>query len=299
MIHGQVPLILFDIMNEGENSLEFFYSYHYQKIKKTIASDFFQELVDWLYFLPTPPILREVKSKFPDKNVERMLEGLVDFGLIIRKERRYYLGFPIRSKEDQRQVYARYHEINRFFSKKTVAAKPLFLPSFLSIDNEEAYFYGVLAEMPQVYLQQLHHTNFSLLTVASNRWNNSLGAFFQANRENKELPEFMQLQQLLGDVDESYFLDQIDVILERIKKKKNPRWSIFFEALLQVKLLSDEKPPQQIVRSYHEGFFLQEKESNRQQLDHFSEFEKKIIAASLLKDYPELEQTIIIEHPND
>ncbi|MFR6668027.1 MAG: DUF1803 domain-containing protein, partial [Enterococcus sp.] len=62
--------------------MEFFYSSHYQGIQKIIDSELFSKLILFLKKQQKPPILRELKQNFPEKNFEKILDQLIDAGII-------------------------------------------------------------------------------------------------------------------------------------------------------------------------------------------------------------------------
>ena len=98
--------------------MEFFYSSHYQGIQKIIDSELFLKLILFLKKQQKPPILRELKQNFPEKNFEKILDQLIDAGIINRKDRRYQVAFPIYSTQDQQKSRERWQLPNTIISEQ-------------------------------------------------------------------------------------------------------------------------------------------------------------------------------------
>src|SRR5699024_7103113 len=68
-----------------------------------------------------------------------------------------------------------------------------------------------------------------------NKLSYSLANYFYLQKKQLPVPsEFLKLVELIGDVNETYYFDQVEVIIERIQaqKYKNRRSSIFFDSLI-------------------------------------------------------------------
>ena len=84
--------------------MKFFYSPHFRSLQPILESSKFHELVEELLNSQEPPTLRALKAKFTDGSFDKILDRLIAEKLIIRQERRYYLGFPIYNEHDQQQI---------------------------------------------------------------------------------------------------------------------------------------------------------------------------------------------------
>ncbi len=86
----------------------------------------------------------------------------------------------------------------------------------------------------------MSHEQFQLISYSETQWPPTLPAFFEANEQLPTLAIYDELMDLIGDVDPVYYLDQVSVILERIRKNKKVRPSIFLESLQRVEIISPE-----------------------------------------------------------
>ena len=219
--------------------MKFFYSPHYRSLQPILASSEFHDLVHVLLSCQEPPTLRELKAKFPEVSFDKTLDRLIASALIIRQNRRYFLGFPVYTEEDQKQLQESdgFYQDALDWSTQEIAG---FLKNFATLSNENKYFYGCLQEVEQGIVYSLAHESFQMISYAEAPWPPTLPAFFEANRQLQNLSVYDDLMDLIGDVDPVYYLDQVSVIFERIRKNKKVRPSIFLESLQQLKIVSSE-----------------------------------------------------------
>lgn len=219
--------------------MKFFYSPHYRSLQPIVASSEFHDLVHVLLSCQEPPTLRELKVKFPEVSFDKTLDRLIASALIIRKNRRYFLGFPVYTEEDQKQLQESdgFYQEALDWSTQEIAD---FIKSFTVTSAENKYFYGCLQGVEQGVVYSLTHETFQMITYAEAPWPPTLPAFFEANRQLQNLAVYDELMDLIGDVDPVYYLDQVSVIFERIRKNKKVRSSIFLESLQRLKIVSSE-----------------------------------------------------------
>lgn len=219
--------------------MKFFYSPHFRSLQPILESSKFHELVEELLNSQEPPTLRALKSKFTDGSFDKILDRLIAEKLIIRQERRYYLGFPIYTEHDQQQIQVSddFYQAARNWSTQEIAG---FIKSFAASSVENKYFYGCQQGVEQGAVYALSHEQFQLISYSETQWPPTLPAFFEANEQLRTLAIYDELMDLIGDVDPVYYLDQVSVILERIRKNKKVRPSIFLESLQRVEIISPE-----------------------------------------------------------
>lgn len=221
--------------------MNYFYSNsRKKKLGKIIDQPIFSEFVAYMYENQHHEIiLRELKNKFPQEKFEHFLDQLIEEGLVLRENRRYTLNFPIFNYEQD-------------FIESEKITKEL-LPQLLELsqeeqqfamgeevwhycfEDEEDFFYATTTDIP---INKVSAGNEEYQFVSVNHQKElpvTLANYFYIQKEQLPMPtDFMDLAHTIGDVNESYFFDQIQVILERIQKQKykKRRPSIFFDALV-------------------------------------------------------------------
>lgn len=251
--------------------MEFFYSSHYQGIQKIIDSELFSKLILFLKKQQKPPILRELKQNFPEKNFEKILDQLIDAGIITRKDRRYQVAFPIYSTKDQQKSRERWQQPN------TIILEELAFILQADIMSDQRFFYACEEGVVQAFIYRLIHESFQLISFSKEKWPAKIPAFFAANRQQLSLPIYQELLHLLGDVDEAYYLDQISVIFERVAKQRKIRPSIFLTSLIEGNILQSE---QRFDLPIVEAAFLTEQ--NGSLMKGLSEFDRRTLLADYL-----------------
>jgi hypothetical protein len=259
--------------------MKFFYSSHYQKNQKLIQSELFNELI--LYLVKhQPPILRELKQKFPQKDFEKKLDQLIEVGVIERNNRRYHLGFTIYSKEDQQQ---------RRQVLQGVAPKSL--PEVLSLlgqprSDEAKFFYACEEDVLQGYAHFLVHESFTLLSLSQEKWPMTIPAYFAANRQLLSLPVYQEMLDIIGDVDEVYYLDQVSVIFERVMKQRKIRPSIFLTSLVKYTVLTE-------THQFNLPLVNPETIREEKEFAEMTEFDRRTLLADYLENVDGLQNLLI------
>lgn len=222
--------------------MNYFYSDSNKKqLGKVIEQPIFSEFV--AYMLQNQHheiILRELKNKFPQKKFEYFLDQLIKEKLVLRENRRYILNFPIFNNEQD------FTESQKLTNK--------LLPQLLELSQEEQqvamgeeiwrycfeseadYFYGTVADVLPVNKVSAGNEEYQFISVNHQKeFPVNLANYFYLQKEQLPMPKnFTDLAHRIGDVNEAYFFDQIEVIMERIQKQKykKRRPSIFFDALV-------------------------------------------------------------------
>lgn len=216
--------------------------FFYQKMERFVHDDRFVKLVEHIQG-PQAPTLRQLKAAFPDPGFEKFLDKLIEHELIVRKDRRYYLGFPIYSQKEI-QAQQEQLETSRFFGETDT--NQLLLSIYEQI-KKKTYFFAVGDGIRLPAFYQAGNKTLQFYTVSyQNTSETSLPIYFANNRNGEEDLNDPQLQQMIGDVNEEYFFDQVAVILEKIPNKRIRR-SIFLEALLETKMIKPQDTSYQLL----------------------------------------------------
>lgn len=195
---------------------------------------------------PTPPTLRQIKAVFTEASFSALLERLVAKNVIKRDQRRYQLNFPIYSKKDQIACLEAFQQAHPFQNQGDIFTGT-WLQHACHHQNSLQYFYACDENIPQATIFQVAHPMFQWFTVSQVDWPKTMPAFFAANQRQLTLADYQELMRLVGDVDVSYYSDQVGVIFERILKHKKVRPSIFLRSLQLTGIVSSEESPSFLV----------------------------------------------------
>lgn len=204
------------------------------------AKAFFTPLMTFLQARPNCT-LRELNQQFPEKGFVKYLESCIEVGWIDRANRRYQLNLPVYTQEDQQQVgkKAAVQELLQELLRLSQEELAAFLQPFVTCQPETAYLLAEDVTMGRLQIAGLSGDlqAFSLVTKPDA---SDLAGYFVANRHLEEPVLYSQLAQLIGDVDEEYYFQQVQWILSRVGKGKTPKASIFYESLLLTGILTKE-----------------------------------------------------------
>lgn len=214
---------------------------HWQTDQKLIDRLFFEQLVDYLINRAGQlPTLRDIKQTFPNVKVDRAMENYIRLGLIARSERRYKLLVPIYLQAETDDV------IQSKFDQAKVMIAPW--PK----EKRRAWFFyqgQQLANHPQLYLtdsdspllvfRELIHEQLKVYELSDEEYDKTMPAYFTAMRSEAE-KRYEQFS-YLGDVDPSYYLDQVAVLFEKLRTNpKRVRPSIFLKSLVDFGFLTED-----------------------------------------------------------
>ena len=222
--------------------MNYFYSQnHQQLLSKLVNNAVFPTLIEYLHHHQEEDIiLRELKKNFDQPKFEAFLDQLIDENLIKRENRRYKLNFPIFEEETyQKEIEEAAAQILQAISHLSQTEKQLVMGNecwqecFVS---NSTYFYATLEDLIPVTRQVAGNENYRFVSLNyHNKLSYSLANYFYLQKKQLPVPsEFLKLVELIGDVNETYYFDQVEVIIERIQaqKYKNRRSSIFFDSLI-------------------------------------------------------------------
>ncbi|MFV0557200.1 MAG: DUF1803 domain-containing protein [Enterococcus sp.] len=203
-----------------------------QQTKKSFSTELLHSLVQYLNQSEEAPTLRQLKATFKQPNFEKCLEEFIDAGWVLRRDRRYFLIIPWYSMKEIEQMQAKLKdEVQHFMSKEEAEQGRLLFTYFQRLELNKT-LYGVDEAGVLGNLFCAGNQGVKLLTMTkTTAYEKTLPCFFAHNRQVDQAALFGPLDQLLGDVDEEYFFDQVELILSRVQKRKKNRPSIFLEAL--------------------------------------------------------------------
>lgn len=225
--------------------MKFYYSNAYQDSHHDYDSPAFIALCQYMMAQSEPPTLRQLKGQFPEKSFEKMLDRLLAKKVISRGDRRYRLNFPIYTTADQQTVMEGIDVGQSMVSQVRISADKV--QRLCQLEAQMQYFYACVSEIPQAVIYALAHPDFHWVTVSQSMWPSTVPAFFAANQRQLNHPIFQELMRLLGDVDVDYYLDQVSVIFERMKKNKKIRSTIFLHSLQMSEIVTAEDSPKFLV----------------------------------------------------
>lgn len=193
-----------------------------------------------------PVILRQIRQAVEDPHLDKTLDELITYGVILRQERRYLLDLPQLTAwpEVTPALFAGLSELKASYSPivlneactKLLAEHPITQPIELTF------------ELP--YVTQLENDDYRLVTLNhGGQQTVSLPNYFAVKASDEALPAvFNELEHLIGDVDPVFFFNQIGVIFEQVATGhlRTRRPSIFRESLSQTGIL-DETTQQLLI----------------------------------------------------
>lgn len=278
--------------------MEFYYSKEYQPLTALIQSKFFHELVTLFREADQPPILRALKQQFPEAGFEKKLDQLIDAGIIQRKDRRYTLNFPVYTEQLQKKLLLKHTEFITSYKEWTTRKQQLLFASFTFSEKQHPYFYGCEDGVQQIFADKSEHSDFLLLSFSFQEWANNMGAFFRANQRLEAKPALKKANELLGDVDPVYYLDQVSVIFERLQKNRKIRSSIFLESLYLFGILGNKEQPAFTVPVISQAELVKFMEEDQLPLSDLEEFEKNTLLAALMPENQQSSANLLILKEN-
>lgn len=214
-----------------------------EKLLKYIKKPEITALLDYFEKQKKSVILREIKKNFPDmKHLDQYLEQLISFNLISRENRRYYLQIP---QVKAYPVIESWDQLNQLMEE---TAK-IDVISFLVKNYWDEKFTGTIAidfDLPQV--NQIANESYQLITVNADQITEmTIPNYFAFQTE--DYPErFQQLEQLIGDVNQEFYFNQVASVLDFVLKQKKPRReTIYSQSLIITNLVQLDPVPKVLV----------------------------------------------------
>jgi hypothetical protein len=225
----------------------YFQQKNQKKLEKLVNDPLFHQIISYFQKHQTEEIiLRELKKTFQQKNFEQFLEEMIQYQLIRREDRRYYLEIPFFEAE----VSGKIRKVAKSFAQEQAdqVENQLFLYGEYLWNSlfqaEEHYFFGVI-DATESFFEKQRYGNEQLSFVSIHQKNTQpidFASYFAAMEETsgENLPEAYQpLQELIGDVDNHYFAAQCYRIIRAVLKNRRiaEKRNIFLEALVMTKQL--------------------------------------------------------------
>lgn len=197
-----------------------------------LASDLFKQL---LPLLEDKPTLRQLKKSLGDK-IEKNLDQLVRKNIVNRDDRHYSLNIPLYEKEKVVSVWVA--KILNFIAETSQDVSKV-LYQLASIPEQGVY--GITDNQIFSYTHSVTNGELMVASVSRDEWSGTLPSYFDYLRSN-QLKQNMygEVQSILGDVAVDYYLDQVQVIVEKIvQKRRRIRSSIFLHSLEEFQIVKD------------------------------------------------------------
>lgn len=202
---------------------------------------FFKALCDFLN-RQEAPTLRQIKAEFPNEKIDKKLEAYLKDGVIERKDRRYTQKIPVVTNKQAKLIVNEW--LQRFekwydgMTEEEIQLHLLQLPlqpviQTLYLEEEVSYSHKQIVEN--------HH--LKVMSLSENRFDKTLPNYFfyQQYPEPKEAFD-KELEQLLGDVDSEYYLDQVYLFLDKLlANRRRIRENIFIQSLILLKIVAQEE----------------------------------------------------------
>ena len=186
--------------------------------------------------------LRQLTAEFPEKSFIKYLESCIQVGWFKRENRRYSIALPIyglKEYQEGSQSLA-ITQLRTELMALAPAELATVCQNVMSAQPERAYF--VNGDFP---LGTLHHgglpCELQVFSISTQENSQDLAGFFEANRHLAEPVVYQKLRELIGDVDEEYYFQQVQWILSRVIKERPQKASIFLESLKLTGVLAEEK----------------------------------------------------------
>lgn len=201
------------------------------KLQHMLGSSFFEQLFSFIQEGNQAPTLREIKAKMAYPKMEKALDLLIEEQIILRENKRYYLNLTaINQSENESLIIDEVLRINEQLNGFTMEQQMQIIAKwYQSIDFETAIL--VPQDVPFLFIDSVETDLIKILSFASSRRSQSLPNYFKAQRQKIHWADYNAFNRLLGDLDPTYFLDQVFMIVEQISQEKRVRPSIFLTAL--------------------------------------------------------------------
>lgn len=222
--------------------MEIIYDTKSQWQQKQLTSPTFFKIYE-LFSIKEDYILRELKENFTkEEKLETKLEQLIEQQIILRENRHYFLNLPNLSlNEDKRKINEWVALFMAEIQEKPISEQLMSL--VLLADNVCEFPPFLLPEKVNfAFFSQLENDLGALYSFSLKRTDFNLPNYFLWQRQNLRDNSFFSLEQLIGDVELNYYLDQIFVVLEKILAgRRRIRPSIFTESLKKVAIIEEKE----------------------------------------------------------
>lgn len=207
-----------------------------QKLAHLMQSDFYQGLKKILAQKPAPT-LRQIKEQLGNK-IDKDLDFLIEKGIVKRQDRRYYLGMIEHPQiEESKKISQLTQVLLSQLKSKSQTELALYLCNLLQKTSSETYL--LADEQMYAFYQEIGNKRLKIVTIATEEWTQTLPSYFAYLQTEEKCAVFTEMENLLGDVDPDYYLDQLFLLVEKrgeIPHKNN----IFLTSLKLFDLVSTQ-----------------------------------------------------------
>ena len=201
-----------------------------QKLQVLLQNPVFQELIIFIETSAEAPTLRKIKEEIVHPKIEKILDDLIKEQIILRENKRYYLNLAVVSQSFNQEVDQVASDFVLGLANYSNNQKLIMMESlYQAIDFERPII--LTEDAPVVYVETVATDLLKVISFTNQTWAYNLPNYFKTQKLQVTKSEFSALDQLLGDVDPVYFLDQVLVIVEKIMHGERIRKSIFLTAL--------------------------------------------------------------------
>ncbi|EOT44264.1 DUF1803 domain-containing protein [Enterococcus columbae] len=259
--------------------MNYLYGKNYQTVQAIIESPFFDRLVDYLINHDSV-ILRELKKQFADEHLfEKNLEKLIAAKIIIRENRRYTFGGEILNEKSSLVD-------PQFSVDPTLLNRHLLMQLANRLKAISAEDFYLVKTDQLAYFKTYQTPYFSWQILYKNPRQTNVATYFTACATQNHLDAHQEMYTLIGDVDVIYYLDQIEVLIEKIKKgRRRIRGSIFVSSAEKFGLIQAVDERLMIAKDVIVGEeeTLENFEAIFQLFDNYSAIEQRQILADLMQ----------------
>jgi Domain of unknown function (DUF1803). len=201
-----------------------------QELAALIGSEFFTQLLKMIS--QEPPTLRHIKQELGEK-AEKQLAVLIKKGLIVRENRRYFSGIQqvMLASETSTSWVARLLDDLQTAAPEDKAS---ILEQLIGEDTVDTV-YAIAEQTPIAFRQTVSNGEMTVTSISLSQHNTTLPGYFAM------LDETTVAYRLLGDVNIPYYLDQVQVVLEKIlAQRRRIRESIFVQSMRMFQLIDED-----------------------------------------------------------
>ena len=226
-------------------------NYYYQESEKTrygqvILHPLFDNLASYLNEHSSERIiLRQLHERFSEKDFEKFLDKLISLELVTRENRQYRLGFPIFEDVDESEISKTVSQLIDEVQQIPLENQAGYIGEVIwhKLFPYEAYFYGV-SHKEEFYTKSVAgNQTIQLVSIALREQPPvTLPNYFSLIRQQQMLPSsFDSLSEMIGDVNEIYFFNQVEMILEKMEngRLRTRRRNIFLESLIKTGVVTE------------------------------------------------------------
>lgn len=218
-----------------------------KKIQQNLNRSEIQEIVSYFQGLNESVILREIRQAFPQqKHLDKNLDFLVDHQVLLRQNRRYQFCLnTIEANPTIEKVEFFLHDLSADYTTEQLL---VWLGEEAWNDRLEK---TMAIDFPLAFRNHLENEHFRIVTI--NR-GGDLTATLPNYFSNVDEPAlFPELATLIGDVNPEFFMNQIELVFDRVLSGRAPRReSIFLKSLLASGMIVSQPEWQMLIPVYEE-----------------------------------------------